>query len=202
MDIMTSYCMTSGHVSISPPSVPCHQATISLAWSKNVQCPMAASPHAFSSHLRFPPGLLFVFCSSFLFRFAFYYFPHCSGENGWRGVESTLCLCDASDGACCNMLTVAHRTTPHSPPPPYFWTPSIVRWLPHSICASCLPPTGLQYDRAGLDYDSQSELQPKPAYLLFYSNFIGILRPLFTVAHSRGPLVHCILTVAILNACS
>lgn len=65
------------------------------------------------------------------------------------GVESTLCLCDASDGACCDMLTVAHRTPSH-PPPSCFWTPFIVRWLPHSICASCLPLTGLQYERAGM----------------------------------------------------
>lgn len=171
--------MTSEHVSISPPSVPCHQATISLAWSKNVQCPMAASPHAFSSHLRFPPGLVFSFFLGLIF---FFFFFHYSGKERVAGVESTLCLCDASDGACCNMLTVAHRTPSHPPPPPCFWTPSIVRWLPHSICASCLPLTGLQYERAGLDCDSQNELQPKPAYstareevnLLFYSIFIGI----------------------------
>lgn len=124
--------MTSGHVSISPPSVPFHQATIRLAWSKYVQCPMAASPHAFSSHLRFPPGFLFcflffVFCFlGFIYLFIFHF---SGGESGRQGLNPRCVLCDASDGACCNMLTVAHCTPSH-PPPSCFWTPSIVRWLP------------------------------------------------------------------------
>lgn len=116
--------MTSGHVSISPPSVLCHQATISLAWSKYVQCPMAASPHGILLPSLLPSWVV-VFFFLYLGLFCFSYF----GEERVAGVESTLCLCDASDGACCNMLTVAHRTPSH-PPPPCFWTPSIVRWLP------------------------------------------------------------------------
>lgn len=35
---------------------------------------------------------------------------------------------------------------------------------PHSICASCLPMTGLQYERAGKEPALQYEPQPKPTY--------------------------------------
>lgn len=83
------------------------------------------------------------------------------------GLESTLCLCDASDGACCNMLNVAHctPTTPHPtphPPPSYFWTPSIVRWLPPQHL--CLVSATNSMEELEGTHESQHEPQPKPAY--------------------------------------
>lgn len=115
---MGIYCMTSWHVSISPPSVPCHQATISLAWSKYIQCPMATSPHAFSYHIRFTPSFDL-----------FYFFRGRTGGRGWIHAVFVWCF-----GRC--LLRHAHCGPPHPPHIllllllPCFWTPSIVRWLP------------------------------------------------------------------------
>ncbi|MEQ2187001.1 hypothetical protein GOODEAATRI_000028 [Goodea atripinnis] len=55
--------------------------------------------------------------------------------------------------ATCSLWPPMHPLLSHLPP--CFWTSSIVRWLPpKSICASFLPLTGGQYERAGMDFDS------------------------------------------------
>lgn len=125
-------------------------------------------------------SLLFIYFFLGLIYLSFF------GEERVAGVESTLCLCDASDGA---LLQHAHCGPPHPlTSSSSMFLDTLHRPLaPHSICASCLPLTGLQYERAGMDSDSQYELQPKPAYctaskkkkkkkvnLLFYSIFMWI----------------------------
>lgn len=166
--------MTSEHVSISPPSVPCHQATISLAWSKNVQCPMAASLHAFSSHLLFPLGLFFSF---FLGLILFLFFFNFSGKDGWRGLNPR-CVCvmlPTVPAATCSLWPTA---PPHILLLHVSGHPPSSAGSPQHLCL--MSATALQYERAGLGYHSQNEQQLKPTYctaikevnLLFYSIFM------------------------------
>jgi len=77
---------------------------------------------------------------------------------------------------------------------------------PHSICASCLPLTGLQYESTGMDSGSQYELQPKPAYCtaskqkkskLVLQLFYTFTTALYCFLQLK---TYFILTVAILNA--
>lgn len=82
---------------------PSLRATISLAWSKRIQCPMAASPHASSSHLHSPPGLFSNFVSRFFS--SFFVLILFRRENGWQGLTP-----------CCvfvMLLTVPAVAPPH-----------------------------------------------------------------------------------------
>lgn len=107
-------------------------------------------------------SLLFIYLFTFLFRFGFFFF-HFSGKRtggrGWIHAVSVWCF-----WRC--LLQHAHCGPPHPlTSSSSMFLDTLHRPLaPHSICASCLPLTGLQYERAGMDSDSQYELQPKPAY--------------------------------------
>lgn len=160
---------------------------------------MAASPHAFSSHLRFPPGL-------FLFRIVglFFIVWGRTGGGDWIHAVSVWCF-----WRC--LLQHAHCGPPHpltssSSSSSSMFLDTLHHLLaPHSICASCLPLTGLQYERAGLDCDSQCASQTSILYCQLKSKLV--LQHLHVEVYDRSSLflaaeglVHFILTVALLDA--
>lgn len=134
------YCMTSEHVSISPPSVLCQQCQHSPSMVKaytvaHWQHHSMHSPPIYAS-LLFSLFTLFSWLIGFLF----------PGEDGVTEFDRVCVMLLTQPAATRWLWNTAPLHCPSSnphppPPPPYFWTPSIIRWLPHSICASYLPLT-------------------------------------------------------------
>lgn len=112
--------------------------------------------------MHFPPisvSLLFIIIFSLGLIFSFYIFrgdkqgAEGGVVGGWggTGVELSQCLCDASDGASaatCSLWPPPHPLTSSSSSSTMFLDTLHRPLAPHSICASCLPPAGLQYERA------------------------------------------------------
>lgn len=105
MDILTFIAWPVDMLASHHPLYCATKVNISLAWSKHILWPMGSITLCI-----LPP----IYASLLFYLFTlFYLFPVFWGRPGAR---VWLCPCDASDTACCNMLTVEHCTAP--PPLP------------------------------------------------------------------------------------
>lgn len=140
MDILTLIAWPVDMLASHHPLYCATKVNISLAWSKHILWPLGSITLCILPPIYAPLLLclltLFYWFIDFLF----------SGED--RVAESD-CVCVmllTQPAATCLLWNTAphplHCPSPNPhPPPPCFWTPSIIRWLPHSICFSYLPLT-------------------------------------------------------------
>lgn len=133
----------------------------------------------------------YIYLSIYIFDLGYSVSIHFPGEGGRRGVggvrvaglDSTLCLCDASDGACCYMLTVARR----NPPSPLLPTPLLhILLLLLLLHISGHPPSS-----AGSPPPARPTHLPPPQHLCLMSA-IDSMKELERTRELQPKAEHCI----------